>query len=124
MVPEIYRDLSALVYWENEFTGFKALTSLRPTGLQNLFGVLQIVTTWPYFYWEGVQSTPSSFFSITQKRENIFSSNLLNFFIDKERRFLVAMVIAQIKGVQNDILKWKHFFQFWLQKWKQQLSIN
>ena len=38
MVPEIYRDLSAFLCWENDFTRFKALTLLGPAGLQNLFG--------------------------------------------------------------------------------------
>ena len=54
---------------------------------------------------------PSGFSSITQKREKIFSSNLVTFFIDKwviiftikleDRPFHVVMVMAQIKGAQK-----------------------
>ena len=70
---------------------------------------------------EGVESIPpSGFLSITQKREKISSSNFVTFFIDKwvtvctikleDRPFHVAMVMTQIKGVQNDILKKNIFF--------------
>ena len=59
-----------------------------------------------------MESTPPSGFSnITQKREKICSSNLATFFIDKwviifiikleDTPFHVAMMTAQIKGVQK-----------------------
>ena len=70
----------------------------------------------------GGDGIPSSgFSSITQKREKIFSSHLVTYFIDKwvtifitkleDRPFHVAMAMAQIKGVQNDIFE-KTFSQF------------
>ena len=56
---------------------------------------------------------PERFSSITQKRENILSWNLVTFFIDKWIRiciikledgpFHVARVMAQIKVFKNDI---------------------
>ena len=59
----------------------------------------------------GLTLPPSGFSSITQKREKIFSSNLVNFCIDKwvtictikleDRPFRVAMPIAQNKGVEK-----------------------
>ena len=69
----------------------------------------------------GWNPPPSGFSSITQKREKIFSLNLVTFFIDKwvinftikleDRPFRVAMVTAQIKGYKVTFSK-KQFFQF------------
>ena len=73
---------------------------------------------------ESTPPNPSGFSSITQKREKIFSSNLVTSVIDKwitiyiikleDRPFLLAMATAQIKGVKDDIFE-KIFSQFWLQ---------
>ena len=59
----------------------------------------------------GIHQPLSRFSSISQKREKIFSLNLVNFFTDKwtticiikleDGPFLVAMETARIKGVQK-----------------------
>ena len=95
--------------------------------------VLSMIMDLPYTMSTGRGSnTPlRSFSSITQKREKVFSSNLLTFFIKKwmtictikleDKPLHVAMAMAQIKEFNNYILKKSSHFR--LQKWNQQLLI-
>ena len=62
-------------------------------------------------------NAPSGFSSITQKRKNIFSSNLVTFgkwvtiytIKLEDRSFHVAMAKTQIKGVNKEIFEKKFF---------------